>query len=68
MLGLGLVLAPALAAAAEGDHPPSVTEHMIDAGYGQFHVIEQGEGPAVLFVHGFPDTAATWRSQMEAVV
>jgi pimeloyl-ACP methyl ester carboxylesterase/ankyrin repeat protein len=32
-----------------------------------FHVIEQGEGPAVLFCHGFPDTAETWRSQMRAV-
>jgi pimeloyl-ACP methyl ester carboxylesterase len=30
-------------------------------------VIEQGEGPAVLFCHGFPDTAQTWRRQMKAV-
>ena len=26
-----------------------------------------GDGPAVLFVHGFPDTAYTWRTQMQAV-
>ncbi len=32
-----------------------------------FHVIEQGVGPAVIFCHGFPDTAETWRSQMRAV-
>lgn len=32
-----------------------------------FRVIEQGGGPAVLFVHGFPDLAETWRSQMRAV-
>jgi pimeloyl-ACP methyl ester carboxylesterase len=31
------------------------------------HVTEQGEGPAVLFVHGFPDTSYTWRKQMKAV-
>jgi pimeloyl-ACP methyl ester carboxylesterase len=31
------------------------------------HVTEQGEGPAVLFCHGFPDTAYTWRRQMKAV-
>lgn len=31
------------------------------------HVTEQGEGPAVLFVHGFPDTSYTWRRQMRAV-
>ena len=32
-----------------------------------FHLLDQGEGPAVLFCHGFPDTAETWRSQMSAV-
>jgi hypothetical protein len=31
------------------------------------HVTEQGDGPAVLFCHGFPDTSYTWRRQMEAV-
>jgi pimeloyl-ACP methyl ester carboxylesterase len=31
------------------------------------HVTELGEGPAILFVHGFPDTGYTWREQMQAV-
>jgi pimeloyl-ACP methyl ester carboxylesterase len=31
------------------------------------HVTEQGKGPPVLFCHGFPDTAYTWRRQMRAV-
>jgi pimeloyl-ACP methyl ester carboxylesterase len=31
------------------------------------HVTEQGEGPAVLFCHGFPDTSYTWRRQMKAI-
>jgi pimeloyl-ACP methyl ester carboxylesterase len=31
------------------------------------HVTEQGDGPAVLFCHGFPDTSYTWRQQMKAV-
>jgi pimeloyl-ACP methyl ester carboxylesterase len=31
------------------------------------HVTEQGEGPAVLFCHGFPDTSYTWRRQMKAM-
>jgi pimeloyl-ACP methyl ester carboxylesterase len=30
------------------------------------HVTELGEGPAVLFCHGFPDTSYTWRRQMKA--
>lgn len=39
----------------------------VQANGASFHVIEQGQGPAVLFCHGFPDTAETWRSQMRAV-
>ena len=31
------------------------------------HVTEMGDGEAVLFCHGFPDTAYTWRKQMQAV-
>jgi pimeloyl-ACP methyl ester carboxylesterase len=31
------------------------------------HVAEQGEGPAVLFCHGFPDTSYTWHRQMTAI-
>lgn len=33
----------------------------------KFLIMEQGHGPAVLFCHGFPDTAETWRSQIQAV-
>lgn len=39
----------------------------VPANGASFHVIEQGAGPAVVFCHGFPDTAETWRSQMLAV-
>lgn len=39
----------------------------VEANGHPFRVIEQGSGPAVLFCHGFPDTAETWRSQMSAV-
>ena len=31
------------------------------------HVLEEGDGPMVLFCHGFPDTSYTWRQQMRAV-
>jgi pimeloyl-ACP methyl ester carboxylesterase len=31
------------------------------------HLIEEGEGPAVVFCHGFPDTSYTWRRQMKAI-
>ena len=31
------------------------------------HVVTQGSGPLVLFVHGFPETSYSWRHQMEPV-
>jgi pimeloyl-ACP methyl ester carboxylesterase len=31
------------------------------------HVVELGDGPAVLFWHGFPDTWRGWRRQIEVV-
>ena len=33
----------------------------------RFHVEEMGDGPAVLFLHGFPDTGAVWPHQVPAV-
>lgn len=42
-------------------------EYEIAANGISLHVTEQGEGPAVLFCHGFPDTSYTWRRQMKAV-
>lgn len=42
-------------------------DRVIGIGKKQFRILEQGQGPAVLFAHGFPDTADTWRSQMLAV-
>jgi pimeloyl-ACP methyl ester carboxylesterase len=67
MIGLGLALSPSLGWAAESNAALPVRRQMVDTIDGQFHVLEQGEGPAVLFCHGFPDTAETWRSQMQAV-
>lgn len=39
----------------------------IDTNGVTLHVVERGDGPAVLFVHGFPDTWRGWRRQMAAV-
>ena len=46
---------------------PSLKEYDIATNGISLHVTEQGEGPAVLFCHGFPDTSYTWRRQMKAV-
>ena len=39
----------------------------IDVGQVALHVVEHGDGPAVLFCHGFPDLWRGWRGQMEMV-
>jgi len=31
------------------------------------HILEQGEGPLVLLLHGFPETSLSWRHQIEAL-
>ena len=33
----------------------------------EFAYLEEGEGPLVLLLHGFPDTAHTWGHQMPAL-
>lgn len=63
---LGLGMSPALAAPRPDERFP-VLRGQVPANGASFHVVEQGRGPAVLFCHGFPDTAETWRSQMLAV-
>ncbi|MEJ7928208.1 alpha/beta hydrolase [Sphingobium sp. AN641] len=42
--------------------------HYIDNNGVKLHVVDEGEGPAVLFCHGFPSIWSLWRSQIKAVV
>jgi pimeloyl-ACP methyl ester carboxylesterase len=42
-----------------------MTEKLIDAGDYRLRAVEQGEGPLVLMIHGFPGLAWSWRHQME---
>jgi pimeloyl-ACP methyl ester carboxylesterase len=57
----------AKAASLAGVDGPALKESDIDTNGITLHVTEQGDGPAVLFCHGFPDTSYTWRRQMKAV-
>jgi dipeptidyl aminopeptidase/acylaminoacyl peptidase len=50
--------------AAEGHQ---IKEYDVPTNGISLHVTEMGEGEAVVFCHGFPDTAYTWRRQMQAV-
>ncbi len=42
------------------------THREIPANGARFHVVELGEGPLVLFLHGFPQFWWTWRDQLTA--
>lgn len=52
---------------ANVDRNNSMKQHRIETNGVTLNVVEQGEGPAVLFVHGFPDGWRGWRRQMAAV-
>jgi pimeloyl-ACP methyl ester carboxylesterase len=48
--------------------PPGPWVHRdVSANGSRFHVAELGEGPAVIFLHGFPTFWWTWRHAMAAV-
>ncbi|WP_406009066.1 alpha/beta hydrolase [Streptomyces sp. NBC_00637] len=40
---------------------------MVPSPAGRVHVVEQGEGPLVLLVHGFPESWYSWRHQLPAL-
>jgi pimeloyl-ACP methyl ester carboxylesterase len=41
--------------------------HLLDVPGGRIHAVEQGEGPLVLLVHGFPESWYSWRHQLPAL-
>ena len=44
-----------------------MTDHRVILGDIRLHVVERGEGPMVLLIHGFPETSYAWRHQLPAV-
>ncbi|MFC4589090.1 alpha/beta fold hydrolase [Sphaerisporangium corydalis] len=44
--------------------PGPWTHRSVHAGNGMFHIVEAGEGPLVLLLHGFPQFWWTWRHQL----
>lgn len=47
--------------------PGPWTHRDISANGSRFHVVDQGSGPAVLLLHGFPTFWWTWRQQLTAL-
>ncbi|MFE6040789.1 alpha/beta fold hydrolase [Streptomyces sp. NPDC056452] len=46
---------------------PGAVHRLVDVPGGRIHLIEQGTGPLVLLVHGFPETSYSWRHQLPAI-
>ncbi|MDQ2724493.1 MAG: alpha/beta fold hydrolase [Actinomycetota bacterium] len=43
------------------------SHRLVDVEGARIHLVEQGEGPLVLMVHGFPESWYSWRHQLPAV-
>ncbi|GAA4624940.1 alpha/beta hydrolase [Actinoallomurus vinaceus] len=41
-----------------------VTHRLVSSAAGRIHLVEQGSGPLVLLVHGFPESWYSWRHQL----
>lgn len=41
--------------------------HNVICGDVRLHVVERGDGPLVLLIHGFPETSYVWRHQLPAL-
>ncbi|MEV5746483.1 alpha/beta hydrolase [Actinoallomurus sp. NPDC052308] len=44
-----------------------LTHRLVPTPAGRIHLVEQGSGPLVLLVHGFPETWYSWRHQLPAL-
>ncbi|KUM69937.1 alpha/beta fold hydrolase [Streptomyces curacoi] len=45
-------------------HVTDVTHRLVSSSAGRIHLVEQGTGPLVLLVHGFPESWYSWRHQL----
>ena len=43
------------------------TSRTVESNGQRIHLVEQGEGPLVIMVHGFPESWYSWRYQLPAL-
>lgn len=55
------------AAGGAGSATGGVSHRMVEANGIRMHIAEQGEGPLVLLLHGFPESWYSWRHQLPAL-
>ncbi|MFE7429875.1 alpha/beta fold hydrolase [Streptomyces sp. NPDC057545] len=47
--------------------PSAAVHRLVEVPGGRIHLVEQGSGPLVLLVHGFPESWYSWRHQLPAL-
>ncbi|MBB5937246.1 alpha/beta fold hydrolase [Streptomyces zagrosensis] len=52
---------------SQPDPSRPAVHHLVPTPAGRTHVVEQGSGPLVLLVHGFPEFWYSWRHQLPAL-
>ncbi|MGW4004607.1 hypothetical protein ACWEGM_22630, partial [Streptomyces nigra] len=52
---------------ARQDGSAGFTHRTVLGPAGRIHLVEQGTGPLVLLVHGFPESWYSWRRQLPAL-
>ena len=50
-----------------GPERPGAEHRFVEAGGLRFHVVQAGQGPLVLLLHGFPEFWYSWRKQLPAL-
>lgn len=68
VIAAGAVVAAPQAHAAADPKPPALPSRLVRIGEFNLNVVEVGSGPAVLMLHGFPNSSADWRHQIPALV
>ncbi|MFF7154245.1 alpha/beta fold hydrolase [Streptomyces sp. NPDC008139] len=53
--------------AATEDPAAAARHRLVEVPGGRIHLVEQGAGPLVLLVHGFPESWYSWRHQLPAL-
>ncbi|MGP4114782.1 alpha/beta fold hydrolase [Streptomyces sp. 4N509B] len=58
---------PQPSAAHPSGDAPHARHRLVPSPAGRTHLVEQGDGPLVLLVHGFPESWYSWRHQLPAI-
>ncbi|GAB1339890.1 alpha/beta hydrolase [Streptomyces sp. E-15] len=51
----------------QSDPTAALRHRTVEAPAGRLHLVEQGTGPLILLVHGFPESWYSWRHQLPAL-